>query len=544
MTLTATMAKREQALQSVTSGYDVVIVGGGVNGAGTAWECALRGMRVLLVEKGDLGSGTSSWSSKMIHGGLKYLEKYDVPLVRESLREREWLLRAAPHLVKELRFLLPFYKTNEHSANILRLGMVAYDVLSFDKSVRRFELLSAEKILEREPGLNSDGLTGAAYYSDAQVNYAERMTYEIALAAQRAGATVLTHAKAVKLGRSGKRVSSLTFRDELTGREFTAAARVVVNAAGPWIDQVWDQPDVQLPRMNGGTKGTHLVLDPFPGAPKDAFYYEAQADGRPMMVIPWLGRYLIGSTDIRFTGDLDMAAATPDEYEYILRETNWVIPEANLTNSDIAYHFTGVRPLPYKSEGDVADITRRHIIEDHAPEIAGLYTLVGGKLTTFRQVGEDFADIFCKKFGLKRKSVTHKLALPGGGEPDLGRLRVAVQPLGLPPHMSNRLVDMYGTRAPDIAAFIAGDATNREVIDDAFGLTVGEVRWAAEVEDAYRLTDIMCRRTMIGLENHLGRPMLAKVADVAAQSLGWDAARVEAELADYEHYLTRFVPLP
>ncbi|WP_051208626.1 glycerol-3-phosphate dehydrogenase/oxidase [Propionicicella superfundia] len=542
MTQTAATAKREQALQSVSAGYDVAIVGAGVNGAGIAWECALRGMRVLLVDKGDIGSGTSSWSSKMIHGGLKYLEKYDVPLVRESLREREWLLRAAPHLVRELRFLLPFYKSNAHSANILRLGMIAYDVLSFDKSVRRFELLSPEKILEREPSLNPEGLQGAAYYSDAQVNYAERMSYEISLAAERAGATVITYAKAVQLGRTGARATSLVIRDELSGTEYTAPARVVVNAAGPWIDEVWTQDDISLPRMNGGTKGTHLVLNPFPGAPHDAFYYESQADGRPMMVIPWLDRYLIGSTDLRFTGDLDMASATPDEYEYILRETNWVIPEAHLTNANVSYAFTGVRPLPF-AEGDVADITRRHDIRDHAPDIPGLYTLVGGKLTTFRQVGEDFADIFCKQFGLRRKSITHKLPLPGGGEPNLGRLRVALQPSGLPQHLIDRVVDMYGTRSLDLVQFITSDKGNSEMVDEAFGLTVGEVRWAAEVENAHRLADIMCRRTMIGLENHLGRPMVDRVAAIAGTSLGWDNARIEEELADYERYLTRFVPL-
>ncbi len=542
MTQTAASAKRQQTLDGVSAGFDVAIVGAGVNGAGIAWDAALRGLRVLLIDKGDIGSGTSSWSSKMIHGGLKYLEKYDIGLVRESLREREWLLRAAPHLVRELRFLLPFYTTNAHSAKTLRLGMVAYDVLSFDKSVRRFELLSADKILEREPSLNPEGLTGAAYYSDAQVNYAERMSYEIALAAQRAGATVVTYAKAVRLGRTGARVTSLVLRDELTGEEYTAPARIVVNAAGPWIDEVWTQDDINLPRMNGGTKGTHLVLDAFPGAPHTAFYYEAQEDGRPMMVIPWLGRYLIGSTDIRFEGDLDMASATQDEYDYILRETNWVIPEAHLTNEDVAYAFTGVRPLPY-AEGDVADITRRHDIRDHSPEIPGLFTLVGGKLTTFRQVGEDFGDLFCKQFGLRRSSATRKLPLPGGGEPNLGRLRVALLPTGLPQHLIDRLVDQYGTRALDVARFITGEPGNAEMIDEPFGLTVGEVRWAAEEENACKLADIMCRRTMIGLENHLGKPMAHRVAAVAAESLGWDNARVDKELADYDHYLTRFMPL-
>lgn len=543
MTQTLAGARRDEALQLVGSGFDVAIVGAGVNGAGMAWDCALRGLRVLLVDKGDIGSGTSSWSSKMIHGGLKYLEKYDVPLVRESLKEREWLLQAAPHLVRELRFLLPFYASNAHPANVLRLGMVAYDVLSFDKSVRRFELLSPSKILEREPGLNAEGLQGAAYYSDAQVAYAERMSYEIALAAQRAGAQVITYARAVRLGRAGNRVTSLVIRDELTGTEYEAPARVVINAAGPWIDEVWDADDgVRLPRMNGGTKGTHLVVDPFPGAPTDAFYYEAQADGRPMMVIPWRDRYLIGSTDLRFSGDLDMASATPDEYEYILRETNWVLPGAGLTDADVRYSFTGVRPLPY-AEGDVADITRRHELRSHDPDISGLFTLVGGKLTTFRKVGEEVGNLLCKRFGLKRASVTHKLPLPGGGEPDLGRLRAELLPSGLPRPLIERLVDQYGTRALDLARFITAGDGNDEIVDEAFGLTVGEVRWAVEVEDAQRLADILCRRTMIGLENHLGRPVADRVAGIAAASLGWDAVRVEDELARYEHYLTRFTPL-
>jgi glycerol-3-phosphate dehydrogenase len=354
---------------------------------------------------------------------------------------------------------------------------------------------------------------------------------------------VITHAKGVHLGRTGSRVSSLTVRDELTGAEYTAPARIVVNAAGPWIDQVWHQDDVRLPEMNGGTKGTHLVLNKFPGAPNQSFLYEAQSDGRPVFVIPWRDRYLIGSTDLRFEGDLDMATATQDEYDYILRETNFVIPGANLTNKDVSYAFTGVRPLP-KSDSEVADITRRHIITDHGPEIPGLYTLIGGKLTTFRQVGQDFGDLFCKQFGIRRKSATRKLPLPGGGEPNLGRLRVALQPSGLPQHMIDRIVDMYGTRSLDLARFIMHEPGASEVVDEAFGLTVGEVRWAAEVEDAHKLADILCRRTMIGLENHLGRPMADRVAGIAAESLGWDPARVEQELADYEHYLTRFAPLP
>ncbi|MGA4670125.1 glycerol-3-phosphate dehydrogenase/oxidase [Propionibacteriaceae bacterium Y1923] len=533
---------RSERFAATSAGYDVVVVGGGVNGCGIAWDAALRGLRVLLVEKGDLGSGTSSWSSKMIHGGLKYLEKYDVGLVRESLREREWLLQAAPHLVKELRFVLPYYKTGAHSAAILSLGMVAYDVLSFDKSVHRFNIMTRKQILRREPGLNPNGLQGGAVYSDAQVNYAERMTLEIAQAAMGAGAEVLTHVRAVKLNREGGKVTSLVVRDEINGAEATVPTRFVVNAAGPWIDEVWQNNDeLRLPRMNGGTKGTHMVVNPFPGAPKDAFYYDSD-DGRPMMVIPWLGRYLIGSTDLRFEGDLDMAAATQDEYDYILHETNKVIPSANLTMDDIQYSFTGVRPLPYKdADSDVSDITRRHDIRTH-DGIEGLYTLVGGKLTTFRQVGEDMGDILAKKFGIKRKSVTRSLALPGGGRSDLAALRRQVDGAGLAPRILDRLVDQYGTAAPDLIGFITSSEERRRVLDEAFGLTVGEVEWAITREQGFRLSDVIARRTMIGVENDLGVGVLDEVADICARVLGWDSERREAEIAAYRHYITRFTP--
>lgn len=533
---------RRKRVEATAAGYDVVVVGGGVNGCGIAWDAALRGLRVLVVEKGDIGSGTSSWSSKMIHGGLKYLEKYDVKLVRESLREREWLLKAAPHLVKELRFIIPFYESNAHGAPILCAGMVAYDVLSFDKSLKRFNLMTRKQILRREPGLAEKGLTGGAVYSDAQVNYAERMSWEIAQAAMRAGAEVLTHTRAVLLNRKDGKVTGVDIRDEISGTEVTVPARFVVNAAGPWIDEVWQNNDeLRLPRMNGGTKGTHMVVDPFPGAPKEAFYYESD-DGRPMMVIPWMGRYLIGSTDIRFEDDLDMAAATQDEYDYILHETNKVLPDANLGMDDIKYSFTGVRPLPYADEAsDVSDITRRHDIREHA-DVDGLFTLVGGKLTTFRQVGQDMGDILAKRMGIKRKSVTRRLALPGGGRSDLDQLRRELDRFDLPARVLDRYAEQYGTLAADVAQFVTEDPERRRMVDEAFGLTVGEVEWAITREEAWRLSDVLARRTMIGLENDLGVGVLDHVADICARILDWTPERRDSEVAAYRHYITRFTP--
>ena len=433
------------------------------------------------------------------------------------------------------------YKENAHSPAILGLGMVAYEALSFDKSLQRFSMFTRDKLLQREPGLNPEGLTGGAIYSDAQVNYAERLSWEITEAAIRAGAQVLTHCRVTKLNVKNGKVVSVDFHDEIGDGDHTVPASAVVNAAGPWIDDVWSNAEeLKLPRMNGGTKGTHLVVDPFPGAPRDAFYYESE-DARPMMVIPWMDRYLLGSTDIRFEDDLDMASATPDEYEYILHETNKVLPGANLTVDDVHYSYTGVRPLPYVDANNVADITRRHDIRQ-LPGSDGLYTLVGGKLTTFRQVGEDFGDLLMKRFGLKRKSVTHKLPLPGGGQPDAAKIRARIADSGLPKVTIDRFVGQYGSIAPDVVAFVTSSDERREVIDEEFGLTVGEVEWAIIHEEAYRLADVIARRTMIGLENDLGQRVIEPVAAICARVLEWSDDRRDAEIAAYHHYLTRFIP--
>ncbi|MCW3159496.1 glycerol-3-phosphate dehydrogenase/oxidase [Micropruina sonneratiae] len=532
---------RRRALEATRAGFDAVIVGAGVNGLGMAWDAALRGLRVLVVEKGDIGSGTSSWSSKMIHGGLKYLEQYDVPLVRESLHEREWLLRAAPHLVRELRFIIPFYGRNTHSKNMLRVGMLAYDVLSFDKSLQHFQLHGRDAALRRAPGLDPAGLEGAAVFSDGQAVYPERISVEIALAAEAAGAVILTHARATELGMTGDRVTSITIHDELDGGDHTVPTSVVINAAGPWIDQVFD--NVDLPRMNGGTKGTHLVVDPFPGAPAEAFYYEAVTDSRPLLVIPWKGRYLLGSTDIRFEGDLDTVSAGQDEYDYIIDETNKVLPGAGLTMADVKYAYTGVRPLPYKADGATGDITRRHELRSHAAEGRdGLFTLIGGKLTTFRQVGEEVGDLLSKRFGRRRKSVTRKLPLPGGGQPDLAALRAEVVHVGIDERLARRLVDQYGTRAVPLAALITSSQANSQVLDEAFGLTRGEVVWAVTNENAHRLSDVVARRVMTGVEDDLGLGSLDAVAAVCAELLGWDEARTASEIERHHSYITRFQP--
>ncbi|HEX2728303.1 MAG TPA: glycerol-3-phosphate dehydrogenase/oxidase [Rubrobacteraceae bacterium] len=538
---TKSESNRRRALNSLAQPFDLVVVGGGVNGCGAAWDAALRGLRVLLVERDDVGSGTSSWSSRLIHGGLKYLEKLDVKLVRESLREREWLLGAAPHLVRPLRMILPFYSDGKHHPLKLEAGMVAYDVLSWDKSVPRHAAWGKNKTLRKVPGLNPEGLRGAAAYYDAQVELAERLCVEIALAAQGAGATILTHASVERLDVRAGAIAGVELVDAPTGDRHRASTSVVLNTAGPWVDKVL----VGLeggPRLIGGTKGSHFIVDPFPGAPSDALYYEAKSDGRAMMVLPWRGQYMIGSTDLRFEGDLDRLGPSPEEVEYILRETNAVLPQARLTAEDLLWGYTGVRPLPYSPDGDVGDITRRHAFHDHAPRTEGLVSLVGGKLTTFREVGEESANLALKKLDARRRrSATRRLRLPGAGFLDLDRFtETFTRTSGLDGRVARRVSKLYGSRAWEVAERAAADPEARKVLDETSSLTVAEVSFVLEEEFAGNLTDILARRTMVGIGPTLPDDVVDRVARTAARLAGWSDERTDLEIRKFRDRLERF----
>ncbi|MDQ3891902.1 MAG: glycerol-3-phosphate dehydrogenase/oxidase, partial [Actinomycetota bacterium] len=244
--------------------FDVIVIGAGINGAAVARDAAMRGLKVLLLDKGDISSGTTQWATRLIHGGLRYLQYYEFALVRESLKDREELLRMAPHLVKPLGFLVPVYDYMSRGKLMVQAGMIAYDALSYDKSLERHNIYDREQTLERYPGLNPEGLKGAAFYYDAQVEYAERIPVENAISAHENGAVVLTYTKVDRIMVEDGRATGVEFENLLGGGRYSAHAPVILNMAGPWVDEVLGGMNRAEERMIGGTKGSHLIVDPFP----------------------------------------------------------------------------------------------------------------------------------------------------------------------------------------------------------------------------------------------------------------------------------------
>jgi glycerol-3-phosphate dehydrogenase len=557
--------------------FDLIVIGAGINGAGIARDAAMRGLNVLLLDKSDISAGTTQWATRLIHGGLRYLEHYEVHLVRESLAEREKLLHIAPHLVKPLRFVVPIYERSKRGPRMIRLGMVGYDALSFDKSVPNHRMLSREEALEEYPGLNPEGLLGAATYYDGQVEYAERVAVENAIAAREHGATVLTYAEVKRLlfEEDGglPRVTGVEFEDRLGSGTYTAHAPVTVNVAGPWVDRVLsgassfgigESQEGEPDQMIGGTKGSHLIVDPFPGAPHDALYVEARRDGRPYFIVPWNGRYLIGTTDFRYRDDLDYVSADDDEISYLLEETNAVIPEANLGREDVLFTYSGVRPLPFKPEGSESSITRSHVVYDHAtgksaaggrltvegagPKADGLISIVGGKLTTYRNLGRQTVDVAYKKLDRQApKSRTDKVPLPGGATQDFAAFAADFKATsGLADELAERLLKVYGVLAPEVLEMAADDPSLRLPLSPSpaveSGIIGAEVLYAFEREMAQTLSDVLLRRTMAGLGPRVGLDVDEAAAQVAVKNLGWSEERAQREVEDYRKYIERYRP--
>lgn len=484
---------------------------------------------MVVLEQADLCSGTSAWSSRLIHGGLRYLEYGELPLVYESLHERRSLRVIAPHLVKPIRISIPIYDGAKRGPLLIRLGMIAYDLLSIGKEMPAHDMLDRDELLAEVPGLNPDGLRAGARYSDAQVTYAERLVVENLLAASTAGADIRTWHRVTGLHVASGHLRSIEWQDVLNERRGKLSASVVINAGGPWVDQVLDTATYKSDRLVGGTKGSHIIVGQFEGAPADAFYVEAAADGRPIFIIPWNGQFLIGTTDIRYEEALESLRASAAEIDYLLKETNRVFPNANLTRTDIHYAYAGVRPLPSRKKGPESAITRKHIIKRNRNVADNLISIIGGKLTTYRNLAEQAVD---KVERLLRRQLpaceTNEIPLPGGEAVEKAAAQCqAIDEIAGP--CATRLLGIYGRRVEVLLQYAENDV-GYQMLNDARTVLAAEVGFVLQEEFAKTLVDVVFRRLMIGLDADQGRPMYDAIAELAAKKSGWSDERRSKEL--------------
>jgi glycerol-3-phosphate dehydrogenase len=519
--------------------FDVAIIGGGISGVAIAHEAAARGLKTALLERDDFARGTTTASTKLIHGGVRYLESYEFGLVREALRERRLLLNLAPHLVNTVPFLVPHYQDDQVSWLKLNAGMLLYDLLSYDKNWKIREdkrmtwrkVLSREQVLGMEPALRAEALTGAVMYHDGQVPSPARLTVEFAKTAAAHGAAIANYAEVQGVVLENGVVRGLEVKDLRGGRQLTVRARGVINAAGLWATRIMGLLTAKPSRNLAPSKGIHLITRPLMNEHAAVFVTKA---GRKLMIIPWLGKSLIGTTDEFYSGDIERIRCTRDEIAKMVAEVNEVLPSAKLDVDEVDRAYAGCRPLIAKEGVSSLDLSRHWEIVDHAVEGSkGVYSVVGGKLTTSRAVAVHVVDRVEKFIGRSDKSPTARLPIGGG---DIGPLKAAIASLqstfGLAPDVASALIHSYGSSAHDLVAG-ATSPGERERIRADMPYLKAEVRHAVQSESAFSVGDVCLRRTDLGNLGDHGGEGGRVVAHEMQRLLGWSDAEREQQLAAY-----------
>jgi len=533
MPVTPTSPLRLGALEGER--FDVVVIGGGIIGAGIARDAALRGLRVALFEKRDFGSGTTAGSTRLIHGGLRYLEMLDFGLVRMDLRERETLLRIAPHLVKPLEFIVPFYHSSLFYRCKMKIGMTLYDLLSYDKSLPRHRILTAVELKQLEPNLSQQGLQGGVLYFDAQADSPERLSLENIIDACDHGAQTFNYTEVAGVLRNDGTIESVRVRDLLNddGAEVCVKSRVVVNASGPWFDSVTGNLAASAATRDNAqirtTKGTHISCPP---VTRRAIVVFSRVDERLMFVIPWLGHSWIGTTDTDFEGDPATVHATSADIEYLLRSVSDYLP--TLDTAQIYFSNAGVRAL-VKEKGSASSVSRSHRIDKGARfGSENLISVLGGKITGYRAIAEEAVDAVCAKLNINAPCVTSNNPLPGARS----SLKVSqFSQNGLADDTIAHLVSLYGSRAKEVINLGASTTSLREPLAPHSPDITAQVIFAARTEQCARLVDFMLRRTLLGFTQDQGQSAAERVASSLAEELNWSSARTSQELSLYREHI-------
>lgn len=524
--------------------FDLIVIGGGINGAGIARDASERGLKVLLLEKEDFGAGCTAASTRIKHGGLRYLEHFEFGLVKESLAERKLSLKNENHLVKPLEFHIPIYKTDKRGYFLIKLGMLLYDFLSYDKSLPWHKMYYGDTFKNIEPAIESEGLVGGAVFHDAQVSFPERVCLENILMARQNGAIVLNHAEVTKINLQNNEISSLEFFDHLQNKKFTAKSKSFVNASGPWLDNLCSLVGKNIDRKISGTKGSHLVVKQFPQGPKHALLLQAKSDGRPFFIIPWQEYYLIGTTDISFNGDLNHVRASTDEVNYLIEESNKTLKHKKLSKEDILFTYSGIRPLPYTAGSTPASITRRHLIFDHKDEgVNNLFSIIGGKLTTYRLLAEQTVNLIYNKIGYDFvKTKTRTVPLLGAVEGNIEEYKNEEIKSSKKKHMLDsditaHLIDLYGKRYTEVLHQLKN---NKELgyLLSSHNLDIrAQIDYAISAELAYTITDILLRRLSLGLSEGLGEDAIDYTAGKLKQLHNYTDSQINNQKQNYQEWV-------
>ena len=526
--------QRDAAIESLaTEEFDILVIGGGVTGAGAVLDAASRGLKVALVEARDIASGTSSRSSKLIHGGLRYLEQYDFKLVREALHERELMVSSlSPHLVKPVGFLYPLHEKLKDRTYV-GAGLALYDVLrGFQRALPWHKHISGKKIAEIAPSLRQDIVTGAVKYYDAQVDDA-RHTMTIVRTARRHGATIATRVEVDQLMKDGKKVIGATVIDTETGKKFNISAKAVVMCAGIWSDEMHQRFGLKAGYGVTMSKGVHIVV---PGsAIKSNTGIILKTAISVLFLIPWGDKWIVGTTDTPYDGDRAHPYATSEDVQYILDQANKVL-DPQLKREEIIGVYAGLRPLVANNKGSATTkLSREHTTDRPAP---GFVSIAGGKYTTYRVMGKDAIDLAATDLRrIVNASCTEKLPLVGAdGYYALTQqsTQIAAQ-YGLDEKSVIHLLNRYGSLISEVLDLIVDDKKLAKPLTEGLPYLKAEIVYAASHEGAMSVDDVISRRTRLAFEApQAGIDLAEDIATLIAPVLGWGAKEKKASIAEYK----------
>ncbi|MFT5169684.1 MAG: glycerol-3-phosphate dehydrogenase [Lysobacterales bacterium] len=467
--------------------YDLVIIGGGINGAAMANLASQQGLNVALVEKGDFASGTSSKSTKLVHGGLRYLEKFQLKLVSEALAERALQLKKAPHLVKSLDFIIPMYKDAKRPVWMVRLGVFIYDVLSGNLSSQRRKFLTKNNVLKSIPSIKQEGLIAGVSYCDAQMDDA-RLCLENVLQAASQGADVFNYMEVRETIKENGKTVAIKAYDTLKNKYYEIAAKNFICTVGPWANQFAKRELNQPAKKVRLTKGVHIV---YRGEfSKEAILIPVERDGRIFFMIPWQGNTLIGTTDTDYDGDLEKVVADEKDIAYLIREVNRYFPDRLFKRENIITTFAGLRPLVHE-EGAASKVSREHVIEK---SFSGIHYVLGGKYTTYRKIAEECLEkIYGNKVNINKENFT----VYGGGNIEISISDVAHR-FKVAEDIVENLIATYGVRYLDVLKLIKNNADLKMRLSSHTDIIRAQVVYGSEIEMAQTVDDIFYRR--LGLD--------------------------------------------